>query len=490
MNELFNRMGAGLHALALIASLMGLSACGGGDGAAVKAAPQSITVAAVATTLDLGETVSLGATASSGLDVRFASQTPDVCSASSTGLVTPLKAGTCVIKVRQPGNPDYAPATAVDVTLTVAVDPAQHITFLAVPTLSLGGSTTVQAHASSGLQVAYSSLTPDVCSVQASSGVVTNLMAGDCTVAANQPGDNLYLAAAQETITMTVAVPPGLTVPATPAGVAVAFADVSQSVVVSAAGVDSGGSPLTRYTIRSVPARVETDVTTLPATVSCAGSCSGLAFTVSAHNLVGEGAASLATQILTTYEVEQTFFEPDTQPRDSIFRGTFVFNATTGQVTALQGVLTQSMTGNPASSLTDYGMSTLDLRFQLSAIRDEGLGGLLVTTFLLNTTNTLSTIGGGDGWSPGTGGALYYGWPSATNPSLGGVGNAYARIFVNTEDPAASLTQVQIDKLAYADCTAGGMMGAACMTGTTVAGYGSVGSMSGYPVSQIIRKAR
>ena len=128
--------------------------------------------------------------------------------------------------------------------------------------------------------------------------------------------------------------------------------------------------------------------------------------------------------------------------------------------------------------------------YQLSSIRDDALGGLLVTTFLRNTTNTLSTIGGGDGWSPGTGGALYYGWPSATNPSLGGVGNAYARIFVNTEDPTASLTQAQIDKLAYADCTAGGMMGAACMTGTTEAGYGSVGSMSGYPVSQVIRKAR
>jgi hypothetical protein len=32
------------------------------------------------------------------------------------------------------------------------------------------------------------------------------------------------------------------------------------------------------------------------------------------------------------------------------------------------------------------------------------------------------------------------------------------------------------------------MMGAICMTGTTVAAYGSVGSMGGYPVSQVITR--
>jgi hypothetical protein len=77
---------------------------------------------------------------------------------------------------------------------------------------------------------------------------------------------------------------------------------------------------------------------------------------------------------------------------------------------------------------------------------------------------------------------LYYGFPGV-NP-----GNAYARIFVNSADPTAPLTQAQIDKLAYADCTSGGMMGATCMTGTTVAGYGTVGTMNGYPVSQTVTK--
>ena len=58
-------------------------------------------------------------------------------------------------------------------------------------------------------------------------------------------------------------------------------------------------------------------------------------------------------------------------------------------------------------------------------------------------------------------------------------------IFV-PDNPLTPLTQAQINKLAYADCAPGGMMGAACMTGTTVAGYGAIGTMGGYPVLQTI----
>ena len=118
----------------------------------------------------------------------------------------------------------------------------------------------------------------------------------------------------------------------------------------------------------------------------------------------------------------------------------------------------------------------------MSSVADPTLGGLRVATFLLPTSNTLSTGTGGDGWTPGTGFGLYYGFPGA-NP-----GNAYAMIFVNPANPEAALTQAQIDRLAYADCTRGAMMGSTCMTGTTVAGYGSVGTMSGYPVAQTITK--
>jgi hypothetical protein len=179
---------------------------------------------------------------------------------------------------------------------------------------------------------------------------------------------------------------------------------------------------------------------------------------------------------VTTYLLVATFHEPDTQPNNTIFTGSFVYDDALQQVSDLQGRLTESMTGAPGGG----GMNELALDFQLSSIYDSALGGLLVTAFLNNSTNTLSLLGGGNGWTPGTGYGLYYNYPGA-NP-----GNAYVRIFVNTANPLAQPTQAQIDKLAYADCAPGGMMSATCMTGTTVAGYGTIGTMSGYPISQTI----
>ena len=212
-------------------------------------------------------------------------------------------------------------------------------------------------------------------------------------------------------------------------------------------------------------------------------------------SLAGIQAAQAA---VTTYNVVETFFEPATQPNNTIFTGSFSFDDVAKTVTNLTGTLTESMTGGCATisgcpgSYGSVPMTLVNLGHQLSATYDPTLGGLLITTFALSTTNTFYDAGTGDNWTPQTGvdvGGIYYGWPTAKNPFKGGVGNAYAMIFVNTSNPTAALTQGQIDKLAYADCTAGGMMGAVCMTGTTVAGYGSVGTMGGYPVSQTISLA-
>jgi hypothetical protein len=183
------------------------------------------------------------------------------------------------------------------------------------------------------------------------------------------------------------------------------------------------------------------------------------------------------------YNVSMVFLEPQTDPKNTIFTGTFLFDEHSKTVSDLRGFLTQSMTGTGTGEPPFYDMTQIELTHQLSVIADPVLGGLLVTTFLNNSTNTLSTMGGGDGFSPGTGFGLHYSFPGA-NP-----GNAYARIFVNTTDPTAPLTQAQLDKLAYADCTAEGMMGSTCMTGTTVAGYGALGTMDGYPISQTITVA-
>jgi len=198
--------------------------------------------------------------------------------------------------------------------------------------------------------------------------------------------------------------------------------------------------------------------------------------------------AQSAHATLITYNVTTTWYEPATQPKDSIFDGSFVYDTDSMAVSSLHGSLSESMTGMDASS-----MVWVPLNYQLETWYDSALGGTFAAVFKNNNTNTFF---GGDGWSPQTGvasGGVYYGFPNAAaNP-----GNAYALIFV-PNDPAAALTQPQIDKLAYADCTptapggmmmGGGMMGSVCMTGTSLAGYGKAGTMSGYPLSQTITPA-
>jgi len=193
-------------------------------------------------------------------------------------------------------------------------------------------------------------------------------------------------------------------------------------------------------------------------------------------------AASPAFAAVATYNVTTTWFEPDTQPKNSIFEGSFSYDSVTKTITSLAGKLSESMTGTNASNMT-----WLDLNYQLVSWYDSALGGTFAATFKNSNTNTFWTGLGGDGWSPQAGvdvGGIYYGYPRpANNP-----GNAYALIFV-PDNPLTALTQAQIDKLAYADCAPGGMMGAVCMTGTSEAGYGVVGTMSGFPVSQVITAA-
>lgn len=198
---------------------------------------------------------------------------------------------------------------------------------------------------------------------------------------------------------------------------------------------------------------------------------------------MGIALASLGAQAA-TYNVTTIWEEPDTAPRNTIFEGSFDYDAATKTVSNLKGRLSESMTGSPTSSLPDYGMTWLSLDYQLVSWYDTSLGGTFAATFKNNSTSTFTTMFGGDGWSPAAGvaaGGIYAGFPKAGNNP----GNAYALIFV-PDAPLTSLTQAQIDKLAYADCAPGGMMGAACMTGTSLAGYGSLGTMSGFPLSQSI----
>jgi hypothetical protein len=189
-----------------------------------------------------------------------------------------------------------------------------------------------------------------------------------------------------------------------------------------------------------------------------------------------------------SYDITTTWYEPDTQPNDSIFIGTFDYDPNTHTVSNLKGKLSESMTDDGGAGYPNDNMIWLDLEYQLVTWYDDTLGGTFAATFKNNNTSTFWTGLGGDGWSPEAGiavGGAYDGFPTpAQNP-----GNAYALIFI-PDNPTTPLTQAQIDKLAYADCAPGGMMGSACMTGTSAAGYGYTGTMDGYPVFQNIMLAQ
>ncbi|RTL18226.1 MAG: PEP-CTERM sorting domain-containing protein [Burkholderiales bacterium] len=188
----------------------------------------------------------------------------------------------------------------------------------------------------------------------------------------------------------------------------------------------------------------------------------------------------------TDYTITTTWLEPQTQPKNSIFQGSFTYDEDTHTVTGLKGLLSESMTGTSAGTMT-----WLPLNYQLQSWYDATLGGTFAAVFKNSTTATFCSTalcgGPADNWSPQTGvnvGGIYAGFPKASsNP-----GNAYALIFV-PDTPTALLSQAQISKLAYADCAPGGMMGAVCMTGTSLAGYGATGTMDGYPLSQTIAAA-
>ncbi len=450
------------------------------EGAAVLAESQVITFSSSGAPAPDQSTATVSAKATSGLPVRYSSLTPRVCGVDAGGVVTGLASGICTIAADQSGDVRYGPAARASVDVVFALA-SERLTFAPIPTLTVFDRVTAQAVDSAGEAVSYLSASPAICAVDAQCGQLEALTPGTCRLVAAAG-----LRRAEQVVEVVAA---GMTtVPGVPSGIAV-FAGLSPDTVEVRVGeTAAGGAPLLGYFVESSPAGLTATGATASLTLACPGGCAGYAFRVMARSAVGSGLPSAFVHPRTRYDVTAVFREPDTRPNDSIFIGSYMLDATTGEVSALQGRLSEAMTGGMTPYPRDT-MTWLPLEHQLSSVpvNVEGADALLVATFRLPNTNTLSAAAkfdGSDGWSPGAGMGLHFGYPD-DNP-----GNAYARVFVNRGDPTATPTQAQLALLAYADCTAGGMMGATCMTGTAGAGYGTVGSMSGYPLSQTTTRAK
>jgi len=239
----------------------------------------------------------------------------------------------------------------------------------------------------------------------------------------------------------------------------------------------SGTGAITGYTVTANPGGITATGAASPITVTGLTAGTAYTFSVVANSSAGSSAPATASSV-SNYNIAETFDEPMTQPNNTVFTGSFSYDAINKTVSSLTGTLTESMT--KVGGVYASPMTTVSLTNQLSAVPVTlgGVDGQLVTTFALPTIDTFD----GGGFAPG--GTHYFGLTAGTPNNH----NAYAMTFINTDDPSTPLAQAQIDKLAYADCTAGGMMMTSCMTGTTVAGYGKVGTMGGYPATQVITK--
>ena len=93
-------------------------------------------------------------------------------------------------------------SAGVSSTLTIAAKTDQTINFGTAPSVSVNGTGTVSATATSGLAINYTSATSSVCTV--SGTTVTGINAGSCEILANQTGNGIYNAAPQATQTFDV----------------------------------------------------------------------------------------------------------------------------------------------------------------------------------------------------------------------------------------------------------------------------------------------
>jgi len=177
----------------------------------VSLAPQTITFVTPDNVVMGVTPFAISATASSGLDVTFASTTSTVCTVSGS-TVTVVGAGTCSVTASQAGGGNYLAASSVSRSFTVAKGP-QTITFAALSDVAFGvAPITLTATSSAGLTVTFSSSTLTVCTV--SGTTLTVVGPGNCSVSADQAGDTNYQPASSitrtfiATGTQTITFPP------------------------------------------------------------------------------------------------------------------------------------------------------------------------------------------------------------------------------------------------------------------------------------------
>jgi hypothetical protein len=260
----------------------------------------------------VGATVALAATASSGLPVSFASETPLICTVSGAA-ATFSAAGTCTIQATQAGNSTYASAAAV--TQSFTVNPVSAI----AQTISFTDSLPATAVYSAGLTYPISATgggsgNPVTFTVSGpatlSAATLTITGTGTVTVTANQAAGNGYAAARPATQSIVITAAGSQTITFTDSLPSTAVYSAGLTYPISATGGGSG-NPVT-FTV-SGPATLSGSTLSITGTGTV---------TVTANQAAGNGyaAATPATQsIVITAAGSQTITFTDSLPSTAIY---------------------------------------------------------------------------------------------------------------------------------------------------------------------------
>ncbi|ABS06337.1 putative Ig domain-containing protein [Shewanella baltica] len=255
----------------------------------------------------------------------------------------------------------------------------QTITFANPGAQNFGTSPTLTATSDSSLIVSFSSSTPAVCTIT-SSGTLTFLSTGSCTIDTDQSGNASTNAAS--TVSQTFMV--NAVVPSAPT-IGTATAGNAQASVNFTASASNGGAAVTSYTVTSNPSGFTG--TGVGSPISVIGLTNGVAytFTVTATNSAGTGAASAASNSVTPASPQTiTFANPGAQnfgtsptltaTSDSGLTPTFT-SSTTGVCTISSGGLlnfvsvgTCTINADQAGDSSYLAATTVSRSFSISAV--------------------------------------------------------------------------------------------------------------------------
>jgi hypothetical protein len=327
----------------------------------VATGTQTITFPQIGTQ-QLGATIWLNASVSSGNVAYFVSSTPSICSVSGSS-ATMLAVGTCTIVAEQGANGLYTAAANVSNSFQVVNNPTpQTISFAAIGTQTVGTPLTLTATASSNLAVTYSASPSTVCSV--SGTTATFVGAGTCTITATQTGNSTYAAATPVSQMFTVNGEPQT----------IAFGTVSTQTVGTPLTLAATTSSNLAVTYTASPSTVCT-VSGTTATFVGAGTC-----TITATQ-PGNSTYSAATAVSQTFTVKsnQSFALSLSSPSVTILSG--------GQ--GATDLITVTPAGGFSSAVT------------LSATLPQGISDAFVQPGNVTSTNALFVLAAGASVKPG-----------------------------------------------------------------------------------------